>query len=123
LKKNAFLMPFQQSSHFALFFNPPPHLLPLLTVRTNCLVWVGSDAFTVLEIKPQTKLTVAKFSELSPQDIKNRLPDHSQILDCGYLQIGDGEAGEIAQWLRVLAALAEDLGLVPSTHVRQLTTI
>ena len=39
------------------------------------------------------------------------------------MQIGDGEAGEIAQWLRVLAALAEDLGLVPSTHVRQLTTI
>ena len=30
------------------------------------------------------------------------------------MQIGDGEAGEMAQWLRVLAALAEDLGLVPS---------
>lgn len=29
----------------------------------------------------------------------------------------DGEAGEVAQWLRALAALAEDMSLVHSTHV------
>jgi hypothetical protein len=27
------------------------------------------------------------------------------------------KAGEMAQWSRALAALAEDLGLVPSTHM------
>jgi hypothetical protein len=26
-------------------------------------------------------------------------------------------AGELAQWLRVLVALEEDLGLIPSTYV------
>ena len=26
-------------------------------------------------------------------------------------------AGEMAQWERVLAALADDLGLIPSTHI------
>lgn len=31
-------------------------------------------------------------------------------------------AGEIVQWLRVLAAFSEDLGSYPSTHVRQPTT-
>lgn len=31
-------------------------------------------------------------------------------------------AWEMAQWLRVFAALPEDLSLVPSTHVEQLTT-
>ena len=31
------------------------------------------------------------------------------------------EAEEMAQWLRVLAALAEDLSLVPSTHIKQTT--
>ena len=32
-------------------------------------------------------------------------------------------AGEMAQWLRVLAALGEDLSLVPSIHVRWLTRV
>jgi hypothetical protein len=27
------------------------------------------------------------------------------------------EAGEMAKWLETLAALAEDLGLIPSTHM------
>ena len=31
--------------------------------------------------------------------------------------------GEMAQQLRALAALAEDLGSVPSTHIGQLTTV
>jgi hypothetical protein len=32
------------------------------------------------------------------------------------------EAGEMAQWLRALAALAEDPSSIPSTHI-QLTTV
>jgi hypothetical protein len=32
-------------------------------------------------------------------------------------------AGEVAQWLRALTALAEDSGSVPSTYTRQLTPI
>lgn len=31
-------------------------------------------------------------------------------------------AREMAQWLKVVAALPQDLSLIPSTHVRQLTT-
>lgn len=33
------------------------------------------------------------------------------------------ESEEMAQWLRVLAVLAENQGSVLSTHIRQLTTI
>jgi hypothetical protein len=33
------------------------------------------------------------------------------------------EAGEIAYWLRAFVVLAEDLGLVPSLHIRQPETI
>ena len=32
------------------------------------------------------------------------------------------EAEEIAQWLGALAALAEDLSSIPSTHIGQFTT-
>jgi hypothetical protein len=32
-------------------------------------------------------------------------------------QIYNSGAGEIAQWLREYAALAEDLDLTPSTHI------
>jgi hypothetical protein len=31
--------------------------------------------------------------------------------------------GEVAQWLRALSAILEDLSLVPSTHVRQPVTL
>jgi hypothetical protein len=34
----------------------------------------------------------------------------------------NAEAGEMAQWLRTLAALAEDLGSVPCTHLQLITT-
>jgi hypothetical protein len=33
------------------------------------------------------------------------------------IKVGKG-AGEMAQWLRALASLPEDLGLIPSTHIR-----
>lgn len=35
----------------------------------------------------------------------------------------NSKAGEKAQWLRALIALAEDLGSIPSTHPWQITTI
>ena len=38
------------------------------------------------------------------------------------LEIQPGEAGEVAQWLRALITLAEELGLVSSTH-REASTI
>lgn len=31
-------------------------------------------------------------------------------------------AGEILQWLRELAALGEDLSVIPTTHIERLTT-
>jgi hypothetical protein len=34
----------------------------------------------------------------------------------------DLRAGEMAQHLRALTALAEDVGLIPGTHIRELTT-
>jgi hypothetical protein len=40
----------------------------------------------------------------------------------GAINTGGGGAGEVAQQLRVLTALGEDLGLVPSIHLGQLPT-
>jgi hypothetical protein len=36
--------------------------------------------------------------------------------------IGNRDTGKVGQWLGVLAVLVEDLGLAPSTHIRQLET-
>lgn len=33
------------------------------------------------------------------------------------LKVPEGGAGKRAQWIRIFAALAEDLGLVPSTNM------
>ena len=42
---------------------------------------------------------------------------HSQLIFFCLFLYGDKGAREIAQWLRALAALPEDLGSIPSTNV------
>lgn len=53
-------------------------------------------------------LLQASFKQIS------RAVRRSRVLDT---KIGQSGTGEMTQWLRALAALPEDPGLIPSTHV------
>ena len=41
----------------------------------------------------------------------------------GSIRSGAGEAGDTAQGFQALAAFPEDLGAIPKTHIRHLTTV
>jgi hypothetical protein len=39
------------------------------------------------------------------------------LLDCSFKNLRNIGAGEVAQWLKALAALPENPGSIPSTHM------